>query len=101
MDSLYLLLVTSNILKLNNHFRYNNFCQLFAVFYVPLRQKENIEGEFKMKVSTSINCGEFQRNFVFGEIVYFAWIENRSFCSDCSPKLNFKDWEESRIIEVE
>lgn len=52
-----------------------------------------------MKQSISTYCGECERDFKAGEIVHFAWIENRSFCSDCQRKLKPKisEWEERYI----
>ncbi|MFY0521395.1 hypothetical protein ACOMCU_26800 [Lysinibacillus sp. UGB7] len=50
-----------------------------------------------MKEAKSKYCGECQRDFVPGEIVWYAWIENRSFCSDCKSKLNIKDWEPRKV----
>ncbi|WP_248508805.1 hypothetical protein [Sporosarcina sp. NCCP-2222] len=40
-------------------------------------------------------CGECERDFRPGEIVYYAWIENRTFCGKCQVKLApvIKDWE--------
>lgn len=54
-----------------------------------------------MKISTSKYCGECQRDFSPGEIVHYAWIENRSFCSNCQQKLNIRDWEERKISKEE
>lgn len=54
-----------------------------------------------MKISTSTYCGECHEDFKPGEIVYFAWFENRSFCVECHVKLKSKisDWEPRRIPE--
>lgn len=50
-----------------------------------------------MKESKSKYCGECEKDFVPGEIVHYAWIENRSFCSTCKSKLDIKDWEERKV----
>lgn len=48
-----------------------------------------------MKPARSSYCGECTKDFESGEVVYFAWIENRSFCGKCHEKLKSKiaDWE--------
>ncbi|GKV54271.1 hypothetical protein NCCP2222_02180 [Sporosarcina sp. NCCP-2222] len=48
-----------------------------------------------MKKALSNMCGECERDFRPGEIVYYAWIENRTFCGKCQVKLApvIKDWE--------
>lgn len=48
-----------------------------------------------MKPARSTYCGECTKDFKPGEVVYFAWIENRSFCAECHLKLKpkIKDWE--------
>lgn len=55
-----------------------------------------------MKEARSTYCGECRRDFVPGEVVYFAWIENRSFCVECYVKLKskIKDWE-PRLVPKE
>lgn len=52
-----------------------------------------------MKAAKSSYCGECERDFESGEIVHYAWIENRSFCSDCYEKLKSKirDWEKRYV----
>ncbi|MET3657883.1 hypothetical protein [Sporosarcina psychrophila] len=51
-----------------------------------------------MKKSLSKYCGECQKDFVPGEIVYFTWLENHSFCGNCKRKLVLiNDWETRQI----
>ena len=52
-----------------------------------------------MKEAKSKYCGECEKDFTPGEIVHYAWIENRSFCSTCKSKLDIKDWEERKVPE--
>ncbi|MFJ8064869.1 hypothetical protein ACIQYS_09570 [Psychrobacillus sp. NPDC096426] len=56
-----------------------------------------------MKEAKSTYCGECQRNFKPGEIVHFAWIENRSFCGKCQVKLQdvIRDWEPRQVPKKE
>lgn len=54
-----------------------------------------------MKISTSTYCGECLKDFVDQEIVWFAWIENRSFCGDCQKKLDIKDWEKRIVKKID
>lgn len=53
-----------------------------------------------MELSGSSYCGECLEDFKDEEIVWYAWIENRSFCSDCKQKLDIRDWE-PRIYKEE
>lgn len=46
----------------------------------------------------STYCGECLEDFKDGETVWYAWIENRSFCGKCKQKLDIKDWEK-RIVK--
>jgi hypothetical protein len=46
-----------------------------------------------LKLSGSSYCGECLEDFKDGETVWYAWIENRSFCGKCKQKLDIKDWE--------
>lgn len=56
-----------------------------------------------MKESGSKYCGECQIDFKAGEIVYYTWYENRSFCGNCKRLMNervsaeYLDWEQ-RIV---
>ena len=52
-----------------------------------------------LKEAKSNYCGECQRDFKPGEIVDFAWIENRSFCGKCQLKLQavIRDWEPRQV----
>ncbi|MHC8517033.1 hypothetical protein [Sporosarcina sp. ITBMC105] len=52
-----------------------------------------------MKPARSTYCGECRNDFESGEVVYFAWIENRSFCVEChvALKSKIKDWEPRRV----
>ena len=54
-----------------------------------------------MKEAQSKYCGECERDFVPGEVVWYAWIENRSFCASCKENLNISDWEPRKIPETE
>ena len=48
-------------------------------------------------------CGECQRDFYDGEVIYFTCYENRFFCSKCQVKLNervdpeYLDWKLRKI----
>ena len=55
----------------------------------------------KIKFSSSEYCGECEKDFEPGEIVYFTWFENRSFCVECHVKLKpqIADWEPRKIPE--
>lgn len=52
-----------------------------------------------MKESKSKYCGECHKDFEPGEIVWFAAIENHSFCSKCKTQLNIKEWEKRRVLD--
>lgn len=57
-----------------------------------------------MKKSAHTHCGECRKKFSDGEIVYYTWYENDTFCSYCKTKLNEKvsveylDWK-TRIVK--
>ncbi|MDI2588086.1 hypothetical protein OR571_13410 [Psychrobacillus sp. NEAU-3TGS] len=48
-------------------------------------------------------CGECQSDFKPGQIVYYAWIENRSFCGKCHIQLRtlIQDWETRQVPKKE
>lgn len=52
-----------------------------------------------MKRSLSKYCGECLKDLEPAEVVFFAQIENRSFCVECRLKLKLKirDWEPRQI----
>ena len=53
-----------------------------------------------MEVSPSKYCGECDRNFRPGEIVYVTWLEVYAFCGLCKSKVTLiNDWE-TRIVPV-
>lgn len=52
-----------------------------------------------MKETKLTNCGECQKDFRPGEIVWFSWMENRCFCSPCQSKLPFGQWEPQLVPE--
>lgn len=60
----------------------------------------NIDRRFSALVlaAKSTYCGECLEDFKDGETVWYAWIENRSFCGKCKQKLDIKDWEK-RIVK--
>lgn len=53
----------------------------------------------ELRIAKSSYCGECQRDFHDGEIVWYAWIENHSFCTGCKEKLNIKDWEPRMFLK--
>lgn len=53
----------------------------------------------QMKTTTLKYCGECQRDFKPGEIVWYAWIENRCFCATCKDRLQIQDWEPRKVPE--
>ena len=55
----------------------------------------------EIKTTVIKYCGECLEDFTNGQLVYFAWSENRCFCMKCRNKLDdvIKDFE-PRKVEV-
>lgn len=57
-----------------------------------------------MKKSAHTHCGECRKAFSAGEVVYYTWYENDTFCSTCKDKINlvasaeYLDWK-ARIVK--
>lgn len=52
-----------------------------------------------MKATTISYCAECHRDFIAGQVVWYAAIENNCFCSRCKEKLKIKDWEPRKYEE--
>ncbi|MFA9459089.1 hypothetical protein ACERJO_20400 [Halalkalibacter sp. AB-rgal2] len=50
-----------------------------------------------MKIARSTYCGECHEDFKNGQVVWYASIENHSFCSNCKPNLDIKDREPRKV----
>jgi len=56
-----------------------------------------------MKDTISNYCGECERDFVAGEVVYYTWYENNFFCEKCKEVMNkrvthsYLDWQLRKV----
>ena len=53
-----------------------------------------------MKTAVHEYCGDCRKKFSAGEIVYYTWYENDTFCGTCKAKLSilvspeYLDWQQ-------
>lgn len=53
-----------------------------------------------MKETSLTYCGECLQEFKPGQVVWFAWIENRCFCAACQSKLPIGQWEPRLVPKI-